>query len=171
MGIEADDSVIRKAIQQLERVKVALAESGIPSLEAGLDAFGAGLGVVQDGGDFVMLSVSGPADGVLNITAGLLKDITHERPGVLELCNSLTKRNSACPAYLHDAPDGWDMLMQQRYLIDVLMGQPRFFRSCVETLPAVARSARTKIRAAGINGQSYIWCGADARRLLVRSLV
>jgi len=170
-GIDAHDSVVRKAIRQLERVRNTLAGLGVQCREVGLDVFGAGVGVAQNGTDFVMLSVAGPADGVLNITAGLLKDISHERPKVLELCNSFTKRNPACPVYLHDAPDGWDIHMQQRFLVDVLISEPWFFRSCVEDLPVVARSARSKFHAAGICGRPYSWSEADARRLLVRSLV
>jgi hypothetical protein len=171
MEVAGSGSARREAVRQLERITAALAELGIQWLEAGIDVFGAGVGVIQNGTDFIMLSVSGPAGGVLNITAGLLKDISHERRRILEVCNRFTKENSACPVYLHDAPDGWDIYMQQRFLIDVLVGEAWFFRSCLESLPVVARSTRAKFRAAGIHGEPYIWSRTDARRLLVRSLL
>jgi hypothetical protein len=171
MGVDTRGRVAGQAVRQLERVRAALTGLGIQSREAGLDVFGAGAGVVRGGSDFVMLSVAGPAAGVLNITAGLLKDVAHERRRLLEVCNSCTKGNSGCPVYLHDAPDGWDVHMQQRFLIDLLIDEPWFLRSCVESMPAAARSARARFCAAGICGQPYTPSPADARRLLIRSLI
>jgi hypothetical protein len=171
MATGCGNPVTGNAIQQLDRVKKALARLGIKFFELNWDVFGAGVGIARDGEGFIVLSVSGPADGVLNITVGILKNVAHERLRLLELCNSLTRDNTAFPVYLHDAPDGWDVHVQQRYLIDLLEDEPWFFRACVENLPATAESTRVKFQEAGIAGEPYIWNKSDAQRLLVRSLV
>jgi hypothetical protein len=159
------------AVQQLGRIKKALARLGIKFFELNRDVFGAGVGVARDGEGFMVLSVSGPAAGILNITVGILKNVSHERLRLLELCNSLTRDNTAFPVYLHDAPDGWDVHVQQRYLIDLLEEKPWFFRACVENLPATAETARVKFQEAGIAGEPYARNISDAQRLLIRSLV
>jgi hypothetical protein len=170
MTIECDDTA-EPAARQLQRVKASLAGLGLQFFELGRDVFGAGVGVAQGNESFIVLSVSGAAGGILNMTAGLLKNVTQERFLLLELCNTLTRDNAAFPVYLHDAPDGWDVHMQQRYLIDLLEEAPWFLQACVENLLAVAEATRAKLQEAGIAGERYIRSGSDGRRLLTRSLV
>jgi|SRR5579875_924926 len=168
---ERGTGVTQTAVRQLRRVAAVLAPLGIQFFGPGRDVVGAGVRVGRDPGSFVVLSVSGPAGDVLNLTAGVLKNVSHERLALLELCNSLTRDNAAFPVYLHDAPGGWDVHLQQRYFIDLLEEAPRFFRTCVESLPATADTARTRFREAGVAGDRYSWSEADAQRLLIRSLV
>jgi hypothetical protein len=157
--------------RELRRVTKALAALGICFVELSGDGLGAGVGLTRADAELLVLSVPRAAGSVLNVTAGVLKQVPHERCRLLELCNSLTRDNAACPVYLHDAPDGWDLHIQQRYLIELLLAAPWYLRACVENLPAVAKSARSKFRVAGIGGEPYTWNMADAHRLLTRSLI
>lgn len=171
MGIPSHDPALAKAIQQIDRIKSALAAVGIRFRELGRDVFGVGLGITSDNSDFLVLSISGPADGVLNITAGILKNVSHERHRLLELCNTLNRDNASCPVYLHDAPDGWDIHVQQRHLISLLEAAPWFLCVCIENLLAVTQAIRSKLQEAGVGGQPYQWNTPDTQRLLTRSLV
>lgn len=171
MVTPADKPIAAKAACQLERIKRTLTALDIHFMDLRRDVLGAGVGVVSDDKEFIVLSVSGPANGVLNITAGVLKDVSHDRPLLLELCNHLTRDNSACAVYLHDAPDGWDIHVQQRYLINLLEAVPWFLMSCVQNLPAVTKKIRSRFREAGIGGDQYASNASDAQRLLIRSIL
>ena len=132
---------------------------------------GVGLGIASSETDYIVLSVAGGLEGILNLTAGVLKDVTQNRLNVLNVCNSLTQNNPAYPFYLHDAEAGWDIHVQQRYPIDVLLAAPSFFQSCVGNLPVMAKQGRNKFIEAGVRGQLYNWDHDDARRLLTRSML
>ena len=129
------------------------------------------MSVVWNEKGYLVLSVAGAAYDLLSITAGLLKDVQHDRSKILELCNVLTRDNAALPVYLHDVPGGWDIHVQQRFRIDLLRVETGFFRACLESLPLAAIEMRSKFQEFGIEGQSYSLNGEDAQRLLLRSLV
>lgn len=164
------DDLVRPAVQQLDRVKGALTSIGLRYVDLGRGLWGVGLGIGWSDTDYIVLSVAGGLEGVLNLTAGVLKDVAQDRLAVLNFCNSLTQNNAAFPFFLHDAPVGWDVLAQQRHPIDVLLTNQSFFRSCVENLPTVAKEGRVKFIEAGIQGQPYGWNDEDRYRLLVRSV-
>jgi len=165
------DDLIGRAAQQLDRVKDALTSSGLRFVDLGSTVMGVGLGIAWSDTDYVVLSVSGGLEDVLNLTAGILKDVTHDRLNVLNVCNNLTQNNSAYPFYLHDAEVGWDIHVQQRYPIDVLLAAPSFFRSCVGDLPTIAKEGRNKFIEAGVQGEPHTWNDEDLHRLLVRSML
>ena len=108
---------------------------------------------------------------MLDQPTGVLKDLPHERLPILDVCNELTGNNAAFPAYLHDAPSGWDVLIQQRYIIDMAIASPVTFRSMLEFLPMVAAEARSKFAANNIQGRQYEFNPSDIKRLLDRSLM
>lgn len=156
------------AVEQLDRVRAALTYDYV---ELGHALVGVGVGVYWEDGDFVVLSVAaGGNEHTLNLTAGVLKDVEHDRLAVLAVCNSLTRDNAAYPMFLHDAEAGWDVVVQQRYPLDVLLASPRLLADLSRALPTMAAVGRARCRQAGVVGRPYTW-PADGKRLLFRSLL
>lgn len=156
------------AVEQLDRVKAALT---VDFTDLGHALVGVGVGVRSADGDFLVLSVAaGGSEHTLNLTAGLLKDVEHDRLAVLDVCNSLTRDNAAYPMFLHDAEAGWDIVVQQRYPVDLLVRSPRLLAELATDLPVVAAAGRARCRQAGVVGEPYTWPD-DGKRLLFRSLL
>jgi hypothetical protein len=168
---ETDDDCFGPAINQLDRIKCALSGLGIHYGDLGRGPLQVGVSVVWSETGYLVLSVAGEVDGLLSITTGLLKDVRHDRLRILELCNTMTRDNATLPVYLHDAQDGWDIHVQQRLQIDLLLSETGFFRACLESLPVAAMEMRSRFHEAGIGGRPYSLTGEDAQRLLLRSLI
>jgi hypothetical protein len=158
-------------ISQLARVRTALTTLGIDYSDLGTGPLGAGISVAGTEADRLVLSVARATNRVLGITLGLLKDVRHDRFRLLELCNAMTRDNAALPVFLHDGPGGWDIHLQQRLEIELLLADPNFFRSCLQTVPAAAAAMRSRFRERGVESRPYGRAEADARRLLARSLI
>jgi hypothetical protein len=169
-AVEAGDEFFGPALSQLDRVKIALSRLGIRYRELQGCPLGVGVSVIWTESGYLVLSVAGAVDSLLNITAGLLKDVRPDRSQILELCNTMTRDNAALPVYLHDASGAWDINVQQRFQIDLLLTETRFFRSCLESLAVAAMKMRSKFHESGIEGRPYSLSGEDAQRLLLRSL-
>jgi hypothetical protein len=166
------DPVLSKAIAQMTRIKAALDQLGLRFLDLGTLVIAAGVGIAYGQNDYLVLSVSaGGSEGVLNLTSGVLKDVRQDRLAILNICNKLTRDNPAYPVFLHDAEAGWDVLMQQRLLTDLLLADLSTFKSLIELLPRAAQSARAKFAEANLGGQMYTWTNDDIRRLLLRSVM
>jgi len=162
--------VLCLAINQLNNVRAVLSGLGIRYRDLQREPRGVGISVVWKHAGYLVLSVAGADDDLLSITAGLLKDVRHDRSRILEICNVLTRDNAALPVYLNDETGGWDIHVQQRLRIDLLRAETDFFRACLESLPVAAIEMRSKFQESGIKGQSYSLNGEDAQHLLLRSL-
>jgi hypothetical protein len=162
------------AIAQMARVKAALTDLGYRFRDLGTVTFAAGVGVAFGDRDYLVVSVSAGSEHMVFLTSGVLKNLSadqpHDRLRVLEKCNFLTKKNPACPVFLHHAETYWDALMQQCLVVDLALADLLAFGSFVEQLPAMTRSAREKFAEAGAGGQVYAWNDDDIRRLLIRSV-
>lgn len=162
------------AIAQMARIKAALTDLGYRFRDLGTLTFAAGVGVAFGDRDYLVVSVSAGSERMLFLTSGVLKNISadqpHDRLRVLEKCNFLTKKNPACPVFLHHAETYWDALVQQCLVVDLVLADLLAFGSFVEQLPAMTRSAREKLAEAGVDGQAYAWNDDDILRLLIRSV-
>src|SRR3954470_21566666 len=108
------DELIELAKQQLERVKVLCAQSGLKYQELAPTFMGGGVAVGFGETDYVILSIAGGGnENQLLVTSGVLNDIRQDRLLALEAANHFTSNNTAYPVFLHDAEVGWALLVQQ----------------------------------------------------------
>ncbi|MEH0929071.1 hypothetical protein [Micromonospora sp. CPCC 205558] len=163
---------LQLARQQLEQTMNVLTKIGLEYVE--LDPFVMGVGVAVPYGpaDYVVISVSGGgSESLLNLTSGVLQDLSQEPLPILDACNKITRDNPIFPHFLHDAEAGWSVLVQHRALATVLYDVRGLMQVVVENLPVIARASREKLAAAGVVGRPYTWNPADANHLLIRSLM
>jgi hypothetical protein len=166
------EEMIALAKSQLGRIKALCAEVGLKHVELPDDMFGAGVGVGFGEAGYVILSVMGGGrESGLMITSGILKDIKQDRLAALNACNSFTSENTQFPVYLHDARNGWSLLMQLTCPIDLLLDNPEYFSVMVRTTPQIAADHRAKITENyDLGGQSWQWTAEDLSMLLAKSL-
>jgi len=137
----------------------------LPDAPAGL-----GVAVSFEESGFEVISVLGPPNDLnVSLTVGIAKDVPQDRLALLDFCNSHTKAWSAFPVYLHDAPDGWDVVLQVNYPVQVLVDIPPFFMSMLQGVLDVGNHVRRSFVDAGLGGQPYEWGPDDTLRLLHRS--
>jgi len=166
------DDMLGPAIRQLDRVKVATADVGLPYVDVPSCPFGVGFVVSWSDARFVLASVPGGTVETLYLTCGVLRDIEHDRLAALDQCNQLTRDNPAYPVFLHDAEVGWDILVQMCVPAALVDAVPQMFRGWCEHLPYVAERARQAFAAElDVGGVPHSLRRADElSRLLVRSL-
>ncbi len=162
--------MLAQALAQLNRVKAALAETGLRFVDIGT-SFAVGVGVGFEDTGYAVLSILSGSEGVVNVTAGVLKGASGDRLRILDICNKLTSDNPSYPVFLHDAEAGSHLLVQQRFLIGMLLADASAVRALTEAIPAVAKSAREQFIEAGLGGQAHQWNEADVHELLIRSVL
>jgi len=168
---EESDSLLAPAVVRLDRVKKAVSEVGLRYVDLGEAVVGVGIGLSWSPTDWVVISIAaGGFEDLVAITAGVLKDVERDRPRILDECNTRTRENITYPVYLHDAQDGWDVLVQQRFHIDVLLTVPGLLHGTLSNLPIHAQRTRDEFREHGLRGETHEW-NADTTRLLIRSLL
>lgn len=161
---------LEPAVQKLTKIKNLLDEAGLKYVDLGEGLNCVGVGLTRDEGGWAVVSVAaGGLENAVTITVGVLKDVTQDRPTVLEACNAATRDNPTYPVFLHDAQQGWDILVQQQFHIDLVLKNPGYFRGSLENLPRYAELRRPDLQTAGIEGHEYTWNDEDRRRLLIRS--
>jgi hypothetical protein len=166
--------LIALATQRLERVKVLCTQSGLQYAELAPTFMSAGVAVGFSQTDYVILSIIGGGNGNedhLLITSGILNAIKQDRLVALEAANYFTSTRTAYPVYLHDAPIGWALLMQQAFPIALLQDAPWFFdKFCVRALPQVISEYRsTIVERWDLGGRPWEWTAEDRDALLLRS--
>jgi hypothetical protein len=160
------------ASRQLGRIKALCAQEGLNYIDLPDHVLGVGVGIGFGATGHVVLSVmAGGGEGKLMITSGILKDIKQDRLAALIACNSLTSGNSLFPVFLHDAENGWSVLMQLTYMIDLMLDNPEYFSLVVRTTPQMAAQHRAEIAAKyDLGGQHWQWSAEDLSMLLAKSL-
>jgi hypothetical protein len=117
---------------------------------------------------YVVLSVMGGAEATVQIAAGVAKDVPRQiELELLQLCNRFTKDNPAYPAFLHDAPIGWDIITQTAFPVRLAMEVPGYIASVAQHLPIVADEVAGQVLRSG--GSAYADNRDDLQRLLIRS--
>lgn len=165
-------SLLAPAARQLERVKAMLTEHELRFTDLGEAVVGVGVALCWGETDWVVVSINGGGnENAIAVTAGILKNCSQDRPLLLDTCNSMTRDNTVYPVYLHDAADGWDVLVQQRFHIDLVLTNPVFFRNTLVNLPTYARQKREELVTAGIQGDTHLWDGETIHRLFIRSML
>jgi hypothetical protein len=97
---------------------------------------------------------AGGLEDAVAITVGVFKGVTQDRPTVLDACNTMTRDNPMYPVFLHDAQQGWDILVQQQFHIDLALKKPGLLLqqpcqpSALRRAPAL-RSAKVRYRGPG----------------------
>jgi hypothetical protein len=169
--IDRYDELLVSARRVLEVLKTALRGFGVQYVDLPVPPIpvGVGIGVVWEDGDLLTISVGCDEGSLVNLTTGVLADVTQDRLLVLDACNRRTRDNSLLPFYLHDAEAGWDILLQQRFPAELLLGDRDFFSECVQVIPMAAREARADFAEQGLGGHRYE--ASDLSRLLLRSLM
>jgi hypothetical protein len=168
------DELVALAAQQLERVKVLCAQSGLKYLDLPPQFIGVGIAVGFGETDFVILSVmGGGSENQLMITSGILNDINRDRLRALEAANHFNQNNTAYPVFLHDAEISWALIMQQTHPIELLLDVPEYFATCVRALPQVVIGYRNTIaeKWEQLGGRPWSWIEEDHKGLLIRSMI
>ena len=166
------EELIALAKSQLGRIKALCDQIGLKYVELPDDVFGAGLAVGFGEAGYVVLSVmGGGSESKLMITSGILKDIKQDRLAALNACNSFTSANTLFPVYLHDAGNGWSLLMQLTYTIDLLLDNPEYFSLVVRTTPQMSTQHCAEVAEKyDLGGQPWQWTAEDLSMLLTKSL-
>jgi len=184
------NEVLAEAWQQLEIVKQMVAATGQTFVELDPSPVGVGLALAWSDSQFIVLSIQGGGnEQQLFLTSGVLRDIGpigEPCLAALMACNRKTADNSAFPFYINElrgleaighevSPEaGQDVLIQQRYPLQLLIDVPPFFEYCIsrESLPAETDRARNEFAATSeIGGTPFSWNPEDVTRLLNRSLL
>ena len=93
-----------------------------------------------------MISIAFSDNTSLNVTVGVLRDIVeHDALGVLAECNRRTRDNAAYPLFLHDQPDGWDVLLQFRVPNLAVLASPEYLNAVVGQLPTMGSEIRAEM--------------------------
>lgn len=166
------DELIALAKSQLGRIKALCSQVGLKYIELPDDVFGAGIGVgFGETGNVVLSVMGGGSEGKLMITSGILWDIKQDRLAALNACNSFTSGNTLFPVYLHDAQNGWSLLMQLTYTIDLLLDNPDYFDLVVRSTPQMAAQHRAEIAEKyDLGARPWQWTAEDLSMLLSKSL-
>jgi hypothetical protein len=166
------EELIALAKSQLGRVKALCTQVGLKYVELPDNLFGAGVGAGFGEAQYVVLSVmGGGSENKLLITSGVVKNIKQDRLAALTACNSFTSGNTLFPVYLHDADNGWSLLMQLTYTIDLLLDNPDYFSLVVRTTPQIAAQHRAELAEKyDLGGQAWQWTAEDLSMLLTKSL-
>jgi hypothetical protein len=166
------DELIGLAKGQLGRIKALCAQVGLKYVELPDFVLGAGVGVsFGDDGHVVLSVMGGGSESKLMITSGILRDIKQDRLTALTACNSLTSGNSLFPVYLHDADNGWSLLMQLTYPIDLLLDNPEYFSLIVRAAAQIAANHRAEIAEKyDLGGGRWPWTAEDLNILLIKSM-
>lgn len=165
------DDLIAAARPTLARVVELLRQHSIKVTPLP-DAFiGVGAAVGWSDLSFCVVSVAaGGNESIVNLTIGVIKDVQQDRLTVLDACNRLTRDNAAYPYFLHDAEAGWDVLLQVRLPLGVVVNSSEYFLALVHQLPAMGVGVRNDLQSV-LGGTPYGWSDADLNRLLLRSLL
>jgi hypothetical protein len=147
----------------------ALAASGVKSVMAPRNPFGAGLGVLWDVDEFTVLSVMIGDLEIANLGSAVLRGVARERAAILDITNRLTRDNPLMPVVLHDAEAGWDVLVTQRFPVQLLLENRRFLRDCVESLSGMAK--QTVAELAPFGGRRPRWTAEDLHELVTRTMM
>ncbi|MFI7080333.1 hypothetical protein ACIBO1_23815 [Micromonospora sp. NPDC049903] len=166
------DDLLDLAKLQLERVKGTLNGIGLRYTEIDPFLMGVGVGIPFGPAEFVVISVSaGGTESMLNLASGVLKDLPQDPLKILRVCNERTRNNPTFPHFLQDGEAGWAVLVQHRTPAAALYDIPGMMQGIIESLPAIARKSREKFAEAGVTGHPYGWNAADARQVLIRTLI
>jgi hypothetical protein len=166
------EELIALAKSQLARIKALCDQIGLKYVELPDDFFGAGVAVGFGEDGHVVLSVmGGGSENKLMITSGILKDIKQDRLAALTASNAFTSANTLFPVYLHDAGNGWSLLMQLTYTVDLLLDNPEYFGLVVRSTPQISAQHRAEVAEKyDLGGQVWQWTAEDLRMLLTKSL-
>jgi hypothetical protein len=172
MDIDMDE-LVALAAQQLERIKVHCRQSELKYAELPAELIGVGIAIGFGQTDYVILSVPGGGnENQVMITSGILNNIAQDRLTALEAANFFTQNNTAYPVYLHDAPIGWALLMQQTHPVELLLDMPQYFNSRIRALPKVVREYRQTVGEKwNLAGRPWEWTAEDHKGLLIRSMM
>jgi hypothetical protein len=152
-----------------DKLQQVLGSLGFNSVDRTAHPFGVGLGVPQSSADFCVLSIASGDPQAVNLASTVLRDIRKDQPAILEITNRLTRDNPLFPCVLHDAEDGWDILILQRFSRGLLINVPEFLQMCVETIPrAAAAHVGTFVE---FGGRRPEWGQPDFGDLVTRSML
>jgi hypothetical protein len=171
--VDRIDEMIASANSQLGRIKALCARVGLQYVELADGMFGVGAGIGFGEAGYVILSIMGGGnESKLMITSGILKDIKQDRLAALTACNSFTRENTLFPVFLHDAQNGWSLLVQLTYTVDLMLDNPEYFELVVRTTPKIAAQHRAELAEKyDLGGRLWQWTGEDVTMLLAKSLV
>lgn len=166
------EELIALAKSQLGRIKALCDQIGLKYVELPDDVFGAGVAVgFGDAGHVVLSVMGGGSESKLMITSGVLKDMKQDRLAALSAANSFTSANTLFPVYLHDAQNGWSLLLQLTYTIDLMLDNPEYFELVVRTAPQICEQHRAEVAEKyDLGGQPWQWTADDLSMLLTKSL-
>jgi hypothetical protein len=162
------------AQRQLDRVKVLLSQVSLKYIELPPPVVPLGVGVAVGFGEvgYVTVSVMGALEDQVMITSGILKDIRRDRLAALSACNQFTSANTQYPVYLLAAEDGWSLLTQRTFPVDVMFEVPAFFSHAVRSLPSASAECRaTLAEQYDLGGRPWAWNGEDVPDLLFTSMM
>ncbi len=162
----------RRVAGSLNEVRQALTVAGIKHVDVPKFVMGGGVAVAWSDDFFAVMSVANFNDQEIKITYGVLRNINQDRLSALEYCNLHNQNFVTYPTYLHDAENGWDIILQNVLPLQILRDSPEFVVGFyLHGSSEVIDDLRTKAAELGLGGQPYRWNDEDASRLLAKSLM
>lgn len=157
------------AQQQIDFVVAWATETGFRCAPVPAHASTKNAGVVFDEDDYLLLGIM---DGTpsLYLTSGVVQRIREDRVAALEAANSWTRSNPAFPCFFADGPHGWDLVLQQKLPLQLVVDAPEFVKSCIGSMPGLTRNMRATAASLGLVGEPFRWTPDDLRRLAARSM-
>lgn len=152
----------------MARLRDVLAQEGLRSVDAPRNPFGAGLGVAWGDDVFTVMTVEAGEPGMINLGSAVLRSVDEsERAALLDQVNSATRDNPLMPVVLHDAEAGWDVIVMQRFPLQLLLRNPRFLHDCAH---ALAHTAKDFVERFGqFGGRRPQWTADDLHELVIRT--
>ena len=162
----------------LTKIKAVIAQMGsqysqleLQYVELPENPLGIGIAVTSGGAYYSVISILMSTQGQFNITSGILRDIQQDEVSALRLCNKMVRDNPAYPIFLHDAPIGWDILVETTLPTALLFDSPLVVANTTYGLPRIAEAARPAFLEANLGGRPFNWDSEDINRLLLVSLL
>jgi hypothetical protein len=152
---------------RLGRIKMLVDRAGIRYITLAETSWSLGVAVAWGETDIIVVSIPTGTPHYAYFTQGLLKNVVQDRLAALEGANNRTCENPEFPVFLHDADNGWDILLQQTYPVQLLTEVPAFFESRLQTTE-VAASIRAELQPS-LGGTPYRFEDTDLARLLMRA--
>jgi hypothetical protein len=160
----------QEARAQLDRLRVVLDGLSLKYVEIEPRMTAVGLAVAFGDAEFSVLSISGGNSSYVYVTAGALKDVSHEKLQILEVCNDYVADRAEVPVYLHDADIGWDVLAQATHPVELYVDVPAYFGLILRAVPNAAIGVRQALGAKGVAGEPYKFSEQDLNRLFITSV-
>lgn len=160
----------RQAEATLQGAKLLLDQAGLNYVDVP-SMFGRSVALSWGDENFVLVSVAGPPnDHSVFLTCPVLGELEQNRTLLLEQCNYFTWSNPAFPVFLHDAEEGWAVLVATSDPAAVFHQVAGLLVSKIQGIRGAASVIRQGFLDAGARGSLWEWRSDHLSSLATRSV-